>query len=247
MVLPVHPLSCGWLTCDAGAMIAGHHGAFRMPVPAFLIEHQRGLVLFDTGLHPELATSPARMRGLDRYYTPELAADGSVGPRLRAAGFDPELVAVIVSSHLHFDHCGGHVEVPNARIAVQREEWAIAREPSAQVSGAYHPADFELGHAVELLDGTHDLFGDGRLVIEPTPGHTAGHQSLVIDGSVVLIGDACFCRLALDTDGLPPFAFDHDRQRHTFAWLREQEAGGRRLVFSHDLAQWETLPEVLFS
>ncbi|MFI5042468.1 MAG: N-acyl homoserine lactonase family protein, partial [Acidimicrobiales bacterium] len=218
---------------------------FRMPVAAFLVEHPDGLVLFDTGLHPELATSTARMRGLDRWYTPELSADGSVGPRLRQAGHDPADVAVIVSSHLHFDHCGGHAEVPNARVVVQRDEWTIARDPAAQVSGAYSPSDFELGHDIEVLDGAHDLFGDGRLVVEPTPGHTAGHQSLVIDGAAVLVGDACYCRLALDTDRLPPFAFDKDRQHRTFGWLRQQEAAGRRLMFSHDLAQWESLPEVL--
>ena len=247
MALRVQPLSCGWLTCDAGAMITGCHGVFRMPVPAFVIEHPRGLVLFDTGLHPELTTSTGRMRGLDRFYTPALAPDGSVGPRLRAAGHDPGDVAVIVSSHLHFDHCGGHVEVPNARITVQREEWSVAHQPAAQASGAYDPCDFELGHPVELVDGAYDVFGDGRLVVEPTPGHTAGHQSLIVDGTVVLIGDACYCQAALDSDRLPPFAFDHDRQRRTFAWLRRQAAAGRRLVFSHDLAQWETLPEVLVS
>jgi len=243
----VHPLSCGWLTCDAGAMIAGSHGEFRMPVAAFLIEHPRGLVLFDTGLHPELATSTTRMRGLDAFYTPELAADGSVAHRVRAAGHDPGDVAVIVSSHLHFDHCGGHVDVPNARIVVQREEWSVAHRAEAQTSGAYDPSDFELGHPVELVEGTHDIFGDGRLVLEPTQGHTAGHQSLVVDGTIVLIGDACYCRAALDSDRLPPFAFDFDRQRRGFAWLRRQEAAGRRLVFSHDLGQWEALPELLVS
>ena len=223
-------------------MIAGASGPFRMPVPAFLIEHPQGLVLFDTGLHPELATFPGRLRGLERFYVPTIDPDGTVGPRVRQAGHDPADVDVIVSSHLHFDHCGGHVEVPNARIAVQRDEWQTANEPAAQASGGYNPADFALGHDLDLLEGSRDLFGDGRLVVERTPGHTIGHQSLVIDGTTVLVGDACYCRLALDTDGLPPFAFDFDQQRRTFAWLREQEAAGRSLVFSHDLAQWETLP-----
>ncbi|HZQ58738.1 MAG TPA: N-acyl homoserine lactonase family protein [Acidimicrobiales bacterium] len=240
--MKVRPLLCGWLTGDAGAMLAGHSGEFRMPVPAFLIEHPYGLVLFDSGLHPELATSTARMRGLDKLFTPSLTADGSVGPRLTAAGYDPADVSVIVTSHLHFDHCGGHVEVPNARVAVQRAEWSAAH---AAPSAAYNGEDFDLGHDVEQLDGRHDVFGDGRLVIEPTPGHTPGHQSLVVDGAYVLVGDACYCRLALDSGTLPPNAFDHARQREGFAWLRAQEAMGRRLLFSHDLGQWESLPPVL--
>jgi glyoxylase-like metal-dependent hydrolase (beta-lactamase superfamily II) len=245
MALPIRPLLCGWITGDAGGIIAGRSGQSRIPVPAFLIEHPRGLVLFDSGLHPELAESTARMRGLDKYFTPELSPDGSVGPRLRAAGYDPAGVAVIVTSHLHFDHCGGHLEVPNARVVVQGSEWAAALDPRAQASGAYNPSDFDVGHPLELLDGSHDLFGDGRVVVEPTPGHTAGHQSLVVDGTYVLVGDACYCRLALETDGLPPHAFDHAQQRKGFAWLREQEGKGRRLVFSHDLDQWESLPSVL--
>jgi N-acyl homoserine lactone hydrolase len=165
-----------------------------------------------------------------------------VGPRLRAAGFDPADIAVIVTSHLHFDHCGGHLEVPNARVAVQGAEWSAAH---GAPSVAYNADDFDLGHDVQLLDGAHDLFGDGRLVIEPTPGHTAGHQSLVVDASYVLVGDACYCRLALDTDGLPPVGFDLAQQRRGFAWLRQHEAMGRTLVFSHDLTQWESLPAVL--
>jgi glyoxylase-like metal-dependent hydrolase (beta-lactamase superfamily II) len=223
-------------------MLAGQSGEFRMPVPAFLIEHPQGLVLFDTGLHPELARSTARMRGLEKFFTPSLSPDGSVGPRLRAAGYDPADVAIIVTSHLHFDHCGGHVEVPNARVAVQRDEWAAAH---GAASAAYNGEDFDLGHDVEQLDGAHDVFGDGRLLVEPTPGHTPGHQSLVVDGTYVLVGDACYCRLALDSDTLPPSAFDHARQREGFAWLRHQEAMGRTLVFSHDLGQWESLPPVL--
>jgi N-acyl homoserine lactone hydrolase len=245
VTLPVRPLLCGWLTGDMGSMVEGHSGAYRMPVPAFLIEHPRGLVLFDTGLHPELASSTARLRGLDKLFAPALSPDGSVGPRLAAAGHDPADVKVIVASHLHFDHCGGNVGVPNARLAVQRKEWDVAHDPGAQVSGAYNPGDFDVGHDVDGLDGRHDLFGDGRLVIEPTPGHTAGHQSLVVDGAFVLVGDACYCRLALDTDGLPPYSFDAAEQRRAFAWLRDQEAMGRRLIFSHDLGQWQSLPEVL--
>jgi glyoxylase-like metal-dependent hydrolase (beta-lactamase superfamily II) len=223
-------------------MMAGQSGEFRMPVPAFLVEHPQGLVLFDTGLHPELAASTARMGGLAKLFVPSLTPDGSVGPRLRAAGYDPADVAVIVTSHLHFDHCGGHVEVPNARVAVQRDEWAAAH---GSATPAYHRDDFDVGHDVEQLDGAHDVFGDGRLLIEPTPGHTPGHQSLVVDGTYVLVGDACYCRLALDSDTLPPHAFDHARQREGFAWLRHQEAMGRTLVFSHDIAQWESLPPVL--
>ena len=108
-----------------------------------------------------------------------------------------------MSSHLHFDHCGGHVEVPNARLLVQRPEWEAGHNARLIEFGVYDPADFDIGHDVELLEGEHDIFGDGTLRVVVTPGHTSGHQSLVVEGETILVGDACYCRLALDLDALP--------------------------------------------
>ena len=109
-----------------------------------------------------------------------------------------------VLSHLHFDHCGGLTEVPDARIVVQSAEWEAAQDPIMAEFGVYHPPDFHTGQDVERIDGRVDLFGDGSVVAIPTPGHSAGHQSLLIEGRMLLVGDACYCQLALDEDALPP-------------------------------------------
>ena len=244
-VTTVRPLECGWLSADLGVMIAGRSGAWRLPVAVFLVEHPQGLVLFDTGLHPELATSSARLRSVADLFTPEVTEAEVVSSRLRAIGVDPTDIAVVVTSHLHFDHCGGHSLIPNARIVVQRWEWDAAHDEASIEFGGYNPDDFELGHDVQLLDGDHDLFDDGTLRLVRTDGHTAGHQSLVVDDRLVLVGDACYCQLALDTDAMPLFMADEARQRAGFAWLRAQEAAGRELVFSHDPDQWAALPATL--
>ena len=245
MTSVVRPLECGWLTSDLGAMIAGRSGDFRLPVPAFFVEHPRGLALFDTGLHPELARSDARLRSVADIFTVEVTEAEVVSARLRAIGVDPADIALVVSSHLHFDHCGGHSLIPNARVVVQRAEWEAAHDGGMIAFGGYNPDDFEVGHDVQLLDGDHDLFGDGALRLVLTDGHTPGHQSLIVDDRLVLVGDACYCRLALETDGLPPVMADEARQRAAFAWLRAQEAGGRELVFSHEPDQWAALPATL--
>ncbi len=226
-------------------MIAGRSGAWRLPVAAFLVEHARGLVLFDTGLHPELATSIERLRSVAHLFTPEVTEAEVVSARLRKIGVDPADIAVVGTSHLHFDHCGGHSLIPNARVVVQRTEWEAAHDEGMIELGGYNPDDFEVGHDIQLVDGDHDLFGDGALRLVRTDGHTPGHQSLVVDDRLVLVGDACYCQLALDTDGLPPFVVDEARQRVAFAWLRAQEAAGRELVFSHDPDQWAALPATL--
>jgi glyoxylase-like metal-dependent hydrolase (beta-lactamase superfamily II) len=238
----VRPLECGWLSCDLGVLIAGQQGTTRIPVPAFLVEHAEGLVLFDTGMHPELIDDNERLRSVASMFQPALGEDELVSARLGQIGVDPRQVAIIACSHLHFDHCGGHSLVPDARLLVQRPEWDAAHDPGMIDLGAYNPDDFEVGHDVELVEGEHDIFGDGALVLVPTDGHTVGHQSLVVDGRTILVGDACYCQLALDQDALPPFSADEARQRASFRWLRERQAAGQTVIYSHDPAQWATLP-----
>ena len=106
----------------------------------------------------------------------------------------------------------------------------------------FNPDDFDLGHDRQMLDGEHDLFGDGSVVVVPTPGHTAGHQSLLIEGRLLLTGDACYCRLALDLDAPPSFAHDVERQRRASPGCGSRRRPAIQLVFSHDADQWRDLP-----
>jgi N-acyl homoserine lactone hydrolase len=237
----VRTLTCGWLTADASTMVPGQPGRMRMPVGAFLIEHPDGVAVFDTGMHADLEHSKARMRSTAELFEVELTGADSVVGQLAERGLAPEDVDLAVVSHLHFDHCGGLAQLPDARIVVQKAEWEAAFQGPLVDFGVFNPDDFDLGHDRQVLDGGHDLFGDASVVVVPTPGHTAGHQSLLVEGRLLLTGDACYCRLALDLDAPPEFGYDVERQRAGFAWLREQEAAGVHLVFSHDADQWAAL------
>ncbi len=153
-------------------------------------------------------------------------------------------VDFLALSHLHFDHVGGSALMGNADLVVQRAEWDSA---VADVAGeAYLPADLENGLRRRLFDGEWDIFGDGRVRLIPTVGHTAGHQSLLLrtdDGAdLVLCGDACYMRRSLDEGVLPPFGFDLAAQRRGLEQLALLESAGARLVFGHDPAQWPTGP-----
>jgi glyoxylase-like metal-dependent hydrolase (beta-lactamase superfamily II) len=245
MTVRVRTLTCGWLTADAGGMVPGQQGEMRMPVGAFLVEHPDGTAVFDTGMHPELAATNARLRGVGDLFEIELSAASTVIGQLSTHDVGPDDVDLAVVSHLHFDHCGGLALLPAARVVVQQAEWAAAFAGPLVDFGVFNPADFDLGHDRQELDGEHDVFGDGSVVVVPTPGHTAGHQSLLVERRLLLTGDACYCRLALDLDQPPDFGHDIDRQRETFAWLRGQEAAGVQLVFSHDADQWLALPAEL--
>ena len=245
MAVRVRTLTCGWLTSDAAGMVPGRSGRMHLPVGAFLVEHPDGTAVFDTGMHPELEHTKDRMRSTADLFEVEQSESWTVAGQLAERGVSPDDVDLAIVSHLHFDHCGGLVQLPEARVLVQQREWGAAFSAPLVEFGVFNPDDFDLGHDRELLDGEHDVFGDGSVVIVPTPGHTAGHQSLLIEGRLLLTGDACYCRLALDLDAPPPFGHDLAQQRQVFAWLRDQEAKGVRLVFSHDADQWASHPAVL--
>jgi len=245
MTVAVRPLLLGWMTSARSGFLEGEPGMLRYPVPGFLCEHPDGLVVFDTGLHPDLATSSTRLRLLADLFEVEMGPEHTLTAQLGAIDIDPAGVDIAVLSHLHFDHTGGTAELPNARVVVQRAEWEAAHDPGVIELGGSDPTTYDIGREVQLLDGGHDLFGDGSLELVPTVGHTPGHQSLLVNRDLMLVADACYLAAGLARDHHPELAWDRDRQAETFAALRAAEADGVQLVFSHDVEQWERLPAVL--
>lgn len=245
MTVAVRPLLLGWMTSARSGFLEGEPGMMRYPVPGFLCEHPDGLVVFDTGLHPDLATSSARLRLLADLFEVEMGPEHTLTAQLGVLGIDPADVDIAVLSHLHFDHTGGTAELPNARVVVQRAEWEAAHDPGVIDLGGSDPSTYDIGREVQLLDGGHDLFGDGSLELVPTVGHTPGHQSLLVNRDLMLVADACYLAEALTRDHHPELAWDRDLQAETFAALRAAEAEGVQLVFSHDVEQWKSLAPVL--
>ena len=137
-----------------------------------------GVLLFDTGLGP-------RHDELVATYQPTRY---DLALLLSEQGVTARDVDVIVNCHLHFDHCGGNHLFPHARIVVQRTELEDARTTSGYTVREWF--DLE-GAQFEIVDGKHPIWPEARVV--PTPGHTMGHQSLVLttpDGAVILAGQA---------------------------------------------------------
>ena len=242
----LHVLATGAMTTSLGGLLDGESGDITIPVLVFVIEHPDDIVVVDTGLHPELAHSPDRMRDLAEFFEAHLPADGSgtVGPVLRSAGFDPAQVGQAILTHLHFDHTGGLAELPNTRVVVQAREWAGLSDERLVSRGTYNPDDVDLGHLRLELDGDHDLFGDGTVTCLLTDGHTAGHQSVRVrteSGTYVICGDCCYFRRSLTDEHLPPFAHDHARQLASLRRLAGEQAAGATLVFGHDPEQWASI------
>ena len=240
-------MTCGYLHANAAPFMEGLKGRIALPIPSYLIEHPKGRVLFDTGLHPQLRESPEdRLGGLAKAFEVEYAQGEDIKARLESINVDPGSINFIVNSHLHFDHAGGNEMVPNANLVIQRPEWEAGSEPDSQRKNGFNPRDYDLGHSVILADGEHDIFGDGTLTCIPTYGHTPGHQSLRVRldrGDVVLTGDACYFKETLETLKLPTFSYDFEMQRKSLLRLRKLQNSGARIFYGHDLEFWKNIPQ----
>jgi glyoxylase-like metal-dependent hydrolase (beta-lactamase superfamily II) len=237
----VYALSCGWLEFDRSLFFpAAQPGTLLVtPVSSYLIVHPRGRVLFDTGIHCDALTDPVarlgkRVAGL---FAIRSRAGEDVVSQLAILGVRADDIQYVVTSHFHFDHCGCNTSFPRATFLVQRAEMELARSERSR----YNPKDWDHPLDYRLIDGELDLFGDGALVVLPTPGHTAGHQSLWIRSGAaqfVLTSDAAYTREHLDQSILPGNTHDVGEMTHSLAVLRDlRDRRGVVLLYGHDAGQ----------
>jgi N-acyl homoserine lactone hydrolase len=215
----------------------------RIPVWSGLLRTSEGLVLFDTGLHPVHVDRPDATYGAQSSVKPVMARDDAIVARLASVGVRPDDVAIVVNSHLHFDHAGNNGAFPRATFIVQGEHLAYAKgKPS--FPGVY----WDIPELTYLPVTGRSRVARGVEVV-PTPGHAPGHQSLVVDlpdaGRVVLCGDAAFTRENLERGAIR--AQDEAAAKESLALIRSLVDDDLDRVFtSHDAeswARWRHAPE----
>jgi N-acyl homoserine lactone hydrolase len=226
-------------------------GRWTVPVPCFLIVHPRGRVLFDTGVHGQTIADPVGRLGEERAkrFGVRSRPGDDVVSQLGLLGLSPVDVSHVINSHFHFDHCGGNEFFPHATLLVQARELEAARTPSAGESARYRPSARDFDHPLryQAIDGEHDVFGDRRILIKPTYGHTPGHQSLLVQADseppLVLAADACYTRENMDRDILPRVVWDVDEMSRSLASLRAlRDTKGATMIYGHDPEQWAAMP-----
>jgi glyoxylase-like metal-dependent hydrolase (beta-lactamase superfamily II) len=157
---------------------------------SFAIEHPEGTVVVDAGQDPDHVTPAWDLYGRTAVQFDAGEAD-RLANRLRDAGLDPASVRHHVFTHMHVDHVGAGT-LPGATALVQEKEWRVATRPGARLRG-YITAGIE--HPTTIT-GDHDLYGDGSIRLLFTPGHTPGHQSVLVTPSegqrVLITGDAAY-------------------------------------------------------
>jgi glyoxylase-like metal-dependent hydrolase (beta-lactamase superfamily II) len=247
-MLKLYAMCCGRLEHDRSLFFPDEKPGTRMTiqVPGFLIRHARGNVLFDTGVDCFSRQNPVERFGkrIAEAFQIRSGPRDNVIDQLKSIGLAPGDITHVINSHFHFDHCGCNALVPKATFIVQRAEMGVARAPQSP----YNPLDWDHKLDYQLIDGEYDVFSDGTLVLMPTPGHTAGHQSLRVKAGpgmdFVLTADACYTREHLDREIVPPgrAAWNPALMLETFGRLRAmQERQGCRLIFGHDAEQWAKL------
>jgi N-acyl homoserine lactone hydrolase len=225
---------------DISRVVVGH---YTMPedsslphqkivVVSYVIRHPDGLVLFDTGIAEGHREAEVRYHPIVRRPLREA---------LYSIGVAFEDVAAIANCHLHLDHCGGNPLFPGTPIFAQRAEYDASDSLEYTLPEVVR---FD-GAKMELHDGDADIFPGVRII--STPGHTPGHQSLLVEtreGRILIAGQATndaseYARAQLAWKVRTAAA--EETAPEVAAWIVrvQEEFAPRRVLFAHDLAIWE--------
>ena len=199
--LHIHAIQAGGQRLDGGAMFgvvpkplwekkiaADERNRIQLGMRCLLVEHEIGPILIDTGAGNKEDAKFYDIYGIENR--------GDPGPTrledgVREAGFTPEQIVMVISSHLHFDHAGGNTikdasgtrpAFPNARYVMQRGEYEYATHTNERTAASYFRHNFvPLAEAglVDFIEGEGDIVKGIRAI--PTPGHTPHHQGLLIE------------------------------------------------------------------
>jgi N-acyl homoserine lactone hydrolase len=203
----------------------------------YLIKHPQGWLLWDTGVSDAVAAmpnglAPSDPKSVHWHRSKTLAA------HLDQLGLKPSDIKIVAISHTHPDHVGNVELFPAAMLYVQKAEY--------EWPGANNTPRFKPEHPVTKLDGDRDLFGDGSVVILSTPGHTPGHQSLLVKlpktGAIVLSGDAAHFKDNWDNRRVPSINFDKDTTLASMQKIADTLTKEKaQLWINHDKAQRDSL------
>ncbi|HEY5286644.1 MAG TPA: N-acyl homoserine lactonase family protein [Solirubrobacteraceae bacterium] len=228
---------------------------------AFVVRHPTaGTILIDTGMHRDAREHPRRDFGLplSLIFRGLRPAEQPFDEQLRALDIEPASIERVVMTHLHLDHTSGMRLLPNARFTTSAAEWAATRGrfPTGKGYVSHHLPevsrmqlmDFESdGRPYATFKQTIDLLGDGTIRLISTPGHTAGHLSVLLrlaDGSeTLLVGDAAYTLRNIHEEILPVLTDDDAATRRSIAEIKTFALANPQttIVPSHDPDAWRSL------
>jgi len=207
----------------------------------YLIKHAKGWMLWDTGNADRLAAMPngfSTAGGAITAYMKKPLAES-----LKEIGVAPADIKHFAMSHAHGDHSGNANLFTGATLYIQRAEYAAMFGPEAQKFG-FIAANYEQlrNNPAMIVDGDYDVFGDGTVMVKAAPGHTPGHQVLVVrlpkTGPVMLSGDMVHLQYSWNYRIAPSFNFDVQQSMRTIDTMKDYaQKTNTQLWINHDLEQ----------
>ena len=206
----------------------------------YLVVHPKGTLMWDAGLPDALAQKPEGMTFMNTFV---MRMPVTLASQLKEIGYTAESIDKLGISHMHGDHVGNVGLFPKAQLLMQKEEYAAAfgAEPGKY---GFDPASYASlkSNPVMSLEGDHDVFGDGTVVIKRMVGHTPGHQALYLklpkSGNILLSGDLTHYTDNWEHKRVPSFNFNKEQSiksmEDTAKFLKENNAV---LWIQHDLEQ----------
>ena len=233
-------LNCGeGVAGDIGRWSPGVNEGKSMPFvdSCYLIKHAQGWLIWDTGVTDAVAAMPNGLAPADPRAT-HWRKPKTLVSELEQVGVKPADVKFMAVSHTHPDHIGNVELFPQAMLYVQKAEY--------DSPGANNAPRFKAEHPVTKLEGDRDVFGDGSVTIISTPGHTPGHQSLLVKlpqtGAVLLSGDAVHFKGNWEIRGVPVNNFSKEQTLASMQKISDLLAKEKaQLWINHDKAQRDTL------
>ena len=247
--LKMYQVTSGYLELDKSFLTANRDAGtiIQIPVAMYIIDHPRGLVLYDTGNADEVSDGKCASywgSALCGSFSVIQRRDEVIDRQLEKLGYNVDDVKYIIYSHMHLDHAGNMELFPNATHIVQRDEIKAAWWPEKFQRGVYQLQDFDQTRNFKFmeLEGDFDLFSDDSLTILRTTGHTQGHQSLMVrlpkTGTLILSGDAVFSP-ENENGAVPGVVWDTDKAMRSIdriKMIRDSEQA--ELWFTHHFPQY---------
>jgi N-acyl homoserine lactone hydrolase len=213
----------------------------------YLIGHGDRLFLWDSGMSDSIADKPEGVPSASGLLT--MWVRKTLASQLQGIGVKPSDVTDIAFSHFHSDHVGNANLFTSAQLYIQEPEYGAAFGPDAPKFGFAPPLYEKLkSNPTVKLNGDHDVFGDGSVVILSTPGHTPGHQCLLVPlpqrGVVVLSGDMVHFQDNWTHRRVPARNFNKEQTLQSMERMAAViSAEQAELWINHDTAQSATIPK----
>jgi glyoxylase-like metal-dependent hydrolase (beta-lactamase superfamily II) len=229
--LELYLLSDGRFTLDKSFLVyAKYQGIiYEAPLQSLLILTDKERILVDTGI----GELPEKYR---KFHTVKRKSDEALRTQLQKYNLKPEDIDVVVNTHLHFDHCGNNRDFTNAKFYVQADELRYAYKPDRFQKASYIQDFFDVALEYVPIHGSHKIAEDVSVL--PTPGHSIGHQSVVIrknGTNYVYCGDAAPLRENLERRNIPGVLYRSDQALQSIDRLRKIE--NAVYIYSHDNEQ----------